>query len=220
MPCNCANCDDCPFDGRNIPADHHEIHVTVRGEPERFRTVCELHGIKPIVIAYEGQQGQQLTDVMTSQPFRGTNNDALHEALGIRMILRREGFEPIRTKIETTPTNPVVQTDINGYFEAHVLTHIPIQLEKVFREIMADHECSKSGQKVHVSRNAYRTDGETKKLMVTFRLYGNDLAMFQHDLEELVQEINGYGFTTNKVISEFCWHDTNRDHDQEWMGAA
>lgn len=211
----CAGCSDCAFDGRALPIDYHEIHITVSAcDGEAFVKTCAALDIKAIVVAYTPHEGgSTLTDPMTSQRFRGTQEEALAEADRIWLALDEEGFAPIRTKIETTPNNPVWQEG-TGYFESH----IGVRLK---RERLEALRTAAGALNAHVSNNAFKNHGEEVTQMVTVRADARETTpdRFKHHMLWMNGMFDSMeGLDAEKLIVEYCWHDTNRKHDSQWMG--
>jgi len=211
---DCTGCSDCQFDGRDIPSDFHEIHITVQtDDPEKFRRVCEQHQIKPILIAYQTKRDSRaLSDVMTSQKFQGTCSEALEETTRIAELLAREGFSIVRKKIETTPTNPVIQNG-GGYFEAHLGIKVPHRDTARFNFITA---CF---PELHRSRNAFKVEGSTKTIMLTLRDYETTHDVFRRKVELFQSEFQDAAFDVDRLIIEYCWFDDKVEHDNAWMKA-
>ena len=214
----CAGCDDCAFTGEDVPTDFHEIHITVDALEHKtadFVAACEELGVKPIVISYNNRDNNTsaLADPMTSHKFRGTEVEALREAKRISEGLNFAGFYPIRCKIETTPTNPIVEQG-KGYFESHIGIGLP-------KDRIEDLRVAAKSLGAHVSANAFKDHGETVTQMVTVRANARDTtpAKFQYHMLWMQGMLDSMAdFNADKLIVEYCWYDSNRDHDLAWMG--
>lgn len=222
---DCSGCDDCAFNGEGeTPADLHEIHITVQ-VPEgldvsAFVAACEAIDVKPIVVAYsnrddpsEDQPIGSILDPMTSQKFRGDEAAALAEAKRISEYLNFEGFYPIRCKIETTPANPIVNQG-KGYFESHIGCVLPkARLESL--------RTAARSLNAHVSANAFKDHGDTVTMMITYRQNADATTPDQFTkhmtwMRGMFDSIEG--IDTDRLIVEYCWYDSNKQHDNTWMG--
>ncbi len=218
---DCPGCDDCAFDAEGqMPTDLHEIHITVQ-MPEgldvgQFVAACEAIDVKPIVVAYANRDDpsqDRILDPMTSHKFRGNEGAALAEAKRISEHLNFEGFYPIRCKIETTPNNPVVEKG-KGYFESH----IGCVLKK---ERLESLRTAAKSLGAHVSANAFKEQGDTVTQMVTVRANARDTtpAKFEYRMlwmQGMFESMEG--IDTDRLIVEYCWYDSNKQHDNAWMG--
>jgi hypothetical protein len=203
----CYGCNDCMFENTNISADMHEIHITVDAiHTDKFVTFCNDNDIKPIVISY----GDQYLDPMTSHKFKGSIDGAKTEIARISGLLQQTQIPPIRVKVETTLINPIVK-DNNGYFESHLGIILANTDEARLRQVVADIPA------LHLSRNALKSDAMIKTIMATYR--GRDMSpeTFVTDVTQYRTLLEQKDFTVDKQIIEYCWLDTNEDHDNAWF---
>lgn len=218
---DCAGCDECQFDElANVPNDVHEIHITVKTDDVvGFRLLCELNDIKAIVIGYNSKStGESLTDPMTSHGFRGNNKDALEEAKRIACMFESNGYEPVRIKIETTPTNPIAGTLGDGYWESHLAVSIPVIFEPTLRKVISGIGVGVDGRPVHMSRNAFKKDEDFQTIMVTHRRGGKiSYKEFLEETHHTRKILTDLMFDVDKTIIEYCYYDSMISHDDEWL---
>lgn len=208
---SCAGCDDCQFEeAAVIPSNVHEIHVTVecptQDRVDLFFRLCEERKIKAIMIDNMSARGNVIsTDVMTSHKYVGTELDALQTVVRLVRLAKQNGFPVIRTKIETSPTNPIWQEQ-EGYWETHMAVSAA-QSSKVY-------ELVQSIQGLYVSRNAKKPDGP---LLLTVRSHGTTADQFRSMADAYKRYMNHNGVEVERLLIEYCWLDNNPDHDTAWM---
>lgn len=203
----CAGCDDCAFTGANVPDDVHEIHITVAADHTNdFLVFCGENGIKPIVIAY----GDSYLDPMTSHKFKGSISAANTEITRLVNLMRAADLPPIRIKAETTITNPVVLEN-KGYFESHLGIQLCATDEARLRATV------RTIPQLHLSKNALKSEGAVKTIMATYRDRGLTPEAFSRNIAEYRRILESTMFTVQRQIVEYCWIDTNEDHDNLWF---
>jgi|TARA_R110000851_G_scaffold287679_1_gene441725 hypothetical protein len=215
---DCANCDNCMFETSNtIPTDLHEIHVTVEseGNNSRFIDVCNANNIKPIVIMYTSNHKETCLDPMTSLRTEGPCQDVATHASKIAQLLTKEGFNVLRTKIETTPNNAEAQT-YNGYYESHLAVKTHLNFEGNLRHLVSNYRFDDNIMP-HISTNAFKMGNATKTIMITHRRTGVSLEKFNNEVNTLRNDIEKHKFNVDRIIVEYCWYDTNLAHDDSWM---
>jgi len=208
----CAGCDDCTFVNLDVPVDHHEIHITVMPQDaERFPEVCRKHGIKPILVHTEHRDGTVQIEAMTSHKFRGTYEQAIAEAETIihRLILGH--VVPVRCKIETSPSDAARSDHPGGYWEAHLELSVPNTSVPGFRQWAQD------GRNLYVSRNVAKTTDSHTGFMLTLRGHDMDRSKFLDKVNDYIIYLLRQGLDIGKRMIEYCWHDSNPEHDSAWM---
>lgn len=200
----CYNCEDCPFTNPNIPSNLHEIHLTVNRPDDinAFKEFCTSINIKPVVLDLDST-----LDVMTTSRVIGSKEDVFDHIVRLKVLLIAESYEVIRTKVETTLTNPIAkQTSGKDYYESH----FAIKVVDNFT-ITKLHELS-WGRALHVSKNLFKND----VIMATYRSFMCDLDDHVRNVSEIYENLKN-NFEVIKVINEFCWYDSNLAHDNEWI---
>jgi NTP pyrophosphatase (non-canonical NTP hydrolase) len=196
-----------------------EIHVTVQAFAETedmFREVCDMIGVKPIILELENKGQNVMHDVMTSSHFFGTNTGAYHECLRIESILERNGFNVVRKKIETVPWHPaapVGEADMpkDCYFEAHIGCVITEEQKPRLQELAEINNA-------HLSRNYFKKlDNGMFVNMMTLRWYDCNYEKVKHDVQRTKLHLTRNGMEYEKVIVEFCLYDTKVNHDFKWL---
>lgn len=210
MMYDCVGCEDCPFINPNIPPYLHEIHLTVKAPKslDHFYHACKVLVLKPIVLDLDSV----MTDIMATFRVESQDRmDAMRIAEYKAMRLRNAGFKVIRIKIETTLTNPLVYQATEGYYESH------LQVRVTSREhVDTLRALVKPLGYGHVSKNMFKDD----TIMVTIRTYMMECALSKHvaKVREMGHIISEGGFyTAPKTINEFCWYDSNYEHDMRWI---
>lgn len=204
----CSGCVECAFDvTKDQNPYHHEIHITIQSNNiEEDIALCDHLGIKTIVVDLNNAQ-----DFITSIRHNGSNAEALKTMELYSNLLHREnGLKVIRRKIETSPLNPIWMEG-HGYFESHLEVICPIErLDhlRAFAKILGN---------THMSKNAFKDEGDIATYILTYRRDDADLDEFKHKVNyrKSLLEINGY--VVNRVIVEYCWFDDNLKHDDTWM---
>lgn len=208
----CAGCEDCQFQYENVPSDYHEIHITVNADrTAEFLEVCEAQQIKAINVYSISHGGAVIREPMTSQRFKGTTTEALEESSRISTMLVQAGFELLRAKIETTPTNPIWEQQLGqseGYWESHISVSVPMERHAAFLDQM------RVQPNLYVSKNVKKPN----TWMVTVRGYGCTASEFQDQTEQHKQQLLQQGLDIDRTFVEYCWFDTNSELDAAWMG--
>jgi NTP pyrophosphatase (non-canonical NTP hydrolase) len=203
----------------------YEIHITVdlSKSPERsidsFKAFCIQNDLKPIVIQLEKDSKLVMNDVMTSSVHYGDNNTAMSKAYSIANRLSRDEYNVTRVKIETIPWHPAAPSELdkdhimpeNSYFESHIRIVTKkirkFELEEIARNF-----------KAHISRNYFKKINDDEYIiMMTLRSATDYRERFQRRVEELKTLITDNGFLVDKTEIEFAVHDSNVNHDIEWL---
>lgn len=206
----CANCTDCPFELDAVSTNHYEIHLNVDTElPIDFVNICNMNGIKCVLIALQVDNIESDYHLMTSQRVVGTWNDMVAELDRINAIFDEYDFKVIRTKVETSP---------------HCIGHEPLYFEghfavKVLKDDIPKLRDFAVGKDVHVSTNAFKVEQGLNTIMLTKRLYHDNTALFLSTLKMLRQRILELDFIDEapRVIAEACIIDSNISLDDRWI---
>lgn len=204
----CFGCDSCPFTGPNIPPNLHEIHVTIEppNDVERFKTDCESLEMKAVMLDLDGT----MLDVMTTWATRGDKVKVLNQAVLSAMSLIKLGYAVKRIKIETTLTNPIANKCApDNYYETHFAIRFGSQSEHSQLRSVVD----RMSHKWHMSNSLFKPDVQ----MLTMRSYNGIVR--EHILKVMVsqEELSEQGFIPIKIINEYCWYDSNVNHDKVWL---
>lgn len=208
-----------------------ELHVTVHSAPaDKFRSVCEQLGVKPIFLALQDRTGETvLEDVMTSSVTFGDNRKAVEELERIADGLADAGLNVVRKKIETVPWHPAAPSEKNGvavmpqggYFESHLNVIVEAADEEQAQEkrrVLAD--IARAGD-AHLSRNVFKKLSDTAfTVMMTLRSYDGTREAFDIKRDWLAGALDVNDFKVEKVITEFSIFDTKTSHDASWLKAA
>ena len=206
-------------------AEHYEIHITVKsdGEIEQFKEACATLEVKPLVVQLS--EGQVPDDVMTSSSITCTPSELRDECVRILVGLKAMSWNTVRCKIECAPFHEKVVNlepkDILPfqYFESHIpirmldMKYMP-QLKVVCRIL-----------DMHVSANAFKINDEVRTIMATFRCSRLTAEQFRAATDIRVQTLRGqhvsyeeFCFDADTPIVEFAIFDSNRAHDNQWIG--
>jgi len=205
-----------------------EIHITVKllnvEQVDRFKTVCNTIGVKPIVLDLKA--GVQ--DVMTSSVIMSDNKGAYEEMCRISALLTNSGFLVIREKIETVPWHPaapLVSTDVNPnqYFECHI-NIVVNDAERA--KLITWNENFKIGG--HFSKNVFkRINDEDYVQMVTLRsstITNIDVTTAPTFIQYINVVLDQLNTTSDlregavlKHTIEYAIYDTNIAHDTSWV---
>lgn len=211
----CRGCDTCGFDQKPAKGTPYEIHVTVSpGSVERFKNACCALLVKPLLIDMQ-TAGE---DLMTSSTHVGNDLSVFMELTRIANGIGVLGFRVIRSKIEAAPWHHNAPTDSNGkklhpgqYFESHLAV-------RHFLTDRADVEAIAKANGAHLSKNAFKNEGEQCVTMATLRNYGTyeDIVAEALIAKTMFREA---GHQVDKTIIEFALYDSNVAHDSKWIAA-
>jgi hypothetical protein len=99
-----------------------------------------------------------------------------------------------------------------GYFESHLGIQVQASDEPRLREFVRN-----TAPELHLSSNAMKTMGTTKTIMATYRDRNTPAASFAAEVGKYQKLLEGGSFTVDKQIVEYCWIDTNENHDDSWF---
>ncbi|GKQ35055.1 hypothetical protein [Streptomyces sp. A012304] len=209
-------------DPRVSSANLYETHVTVRcagpEESERLDRWAASAGLKltHIVLARGRMREQPMLTLTGSASYA----DERARAARVAARLRRDGFEPVRVKIECAPWAPEVPGesgddggeggDGGRYFEHHVklLLGADADLDALAARV-APHGA-------HLSWNARRVRGGGRhERFVTQRCHGGDAEGAGRALDRLLAELDGSDVLS--VEREFVLHDSDVSVDDGWL---
>jgi hypothetical protein len=197
----------------------YEIHVTVKSaNMQRFKDVCSLINVKPIVIDLMKEDTVVLQDVMTSSKIKGTYDDAQKASVSIAKELSIAGFEVQRIKIETVPWHPEAPSFENektmrkgNYFESHVQVITTAERKDLLKEIAKKMDA-------HLSRNYFKKLSNGQYIiMLTLRDSATYFEKFSLRNEVLKTFLEAKGFEYKKVEVEYAIYDTKQSHDSIWI---
>jgi len=192
-------------------------------EKERFVSVCEKLGIKPLCLGLD-YAGKGVISVLQTTKYTDSTDvpDAVDRMLHDAEALSRE-FEVVRLKLEAMASNRgVPQTDSQAeqvpgdtYFEYHVKVEAPVTPENDERLKQLARELTHAlNVKVPFSCNNMRDKTQRFLNPRTYRLgYESSAAIVQRVVDATLQQ----GFSVSKVIREFIVFDTNKDLDRGWL---
>jgi len=198
-----------------------EIHITVQGaDKEYFIQVCELLGVKPIILDLQATDGKAVfDDVMTSSVHYGSNRSAYETMIVLSDDLESHGFNVIREKIETVPWHPAApsHSHLNNehregqYFETHIGVVSSDDRQDDLKEFCGAWD-------IHLSRNVFKRLNDNQYIiMLTFRDYYTVREDFQFRVETILDRLKERGFEYEKVVTEFSIYDTKVNHDTRWL---
>lgn len=202
-------------------AEHYEIHITVKsdGEIEQFKEACALLEVKPLVVQLS--EGQVPDDVMTSSSITCTPSELRDECVRILVGLEAMEWRTVRCKIECAPFHAkvanLVKEDILPfqYFESHIPVVMgPEQTEDDWRRLRVLAEM----YTCHVSTNAFKVQDDTRTIMLTFRSTLFTADMFALVVTKICNFLATCFFKAEKPVVEFAIFDSNRAHDNQWIG--
>ncbi|HXP53190.1 MAG TPA: hypothetical protein VN922_24820 [Bacteroidia bacterium] len=201
----------------------YELHLTVNyGSSEHFKELCEVLGVKPLLIEMQLKNGGTAEDLMCSFKQETTYEHIINKTKSLAKSFRHLGYKVIRTKIETAPWHPVSpQKEFDDshkdmYFEAHIGVILP----KGISSLSWEHKILDKWGKllnVHKSTNVFKEETDHVIQMFTIRDHKSRVS-FDRTLAAYQAVLSVAGFKTERVISEFAIYDSNISHDAEWIG--
>lgn len=201
----CAKCEGCSMVSGGS-ANHYEIHITVETTNiQKFKSICLINNIKPIVIEFQNKLKNTETHVMTSNRVIGNDNDAFEEARRVREILKND-FKIVRVKLESS-----IFTKRNDYSKGYFESHFPISINTSDYHILKDF-CDKDGE-MHLSNNAFKNG----VYMVTIRQFNSNPDKFTSVINTKKELLSINKFNVGKTIIEYCFYDSNLDKDNTWI---
>jgi NTP pyrophosphatase (non-canonical NTP hydrolase) len=223
----------------------YEIHITVRevATVDEFKAACAALSVKPILLDLHTKTDTMIRDMMTSSVHIGDNTTAYAEMKRISAGMTAAGYDVIREKIETVPWHPSAPSTVHSnpvmpkdcYFEAHFnivvtdetlikLRHLISNMDVFVSPLRsrADRDALKvESLRVHLSRNVFKKVSENEYvIMATLRRYSGTYEAFADEFENTKKEIEQYGFSVLKTITEFSVYDSKISHDSEWLSVS
>ena len=201
--------------------EHYEIHITVKsdGEIEHFKEACALLEVKPLLVQLSN--GEVPDDVMTSSSITCTPSELRDECVRILVGLEAMSWNTVRCKIECAPFHEKVvdltKVDILPfqYFESHIPVIMgPEQTEDDWRRLRVLAEM----YTCHMSANAFKVQDDTRTIMLTFRSTLFNADTFSLVVTKICNFLATCSFKAEKPVVEFAIFDSNRAHDNQWIG--
>jgi hypothetical protein len=196
-----------------------EVHLTARApDAGPFAEWCAARGLKCLRIVLA--RGAHPDQPMATWRRRHTSFAAvLTEAEVLAAEARVAGFDIDRVKIEASPWNadvPVSDSDAQSqnpghYFEQH------IKLRRERHREMTQLEATCEQHQGHLSRNAFRQDGEFEERFVTIRHYGVGRVTAEERLSTLVIALKALDETILETETEYCLYDSRIQLDDGWL---
>ncbi|MFD7625234.1 hypothetical protein ACFV7Q_04145 [Streptomyces sp. NPDC059851] len=187
----------------------YETHVTLRcpdaAELARLHAWAAARGLKVthIVLA----RGRTVSQPMLTLPDRDG-----HETLV--PLLRADGFDPVRVKVETVPWTTDRPGPGGGYFEHHLKLLLPAGFDRTGLEALV------TPHGAHLSWNARRAaqDGRSHERFVTQRYRGPaGAAGAARACDALVAELVAAGYEIRSEEREFVLYDSDLSVDDGWI---
>jgi hypothetical protein len=201
---------------------HFEVHLTActgdRGDTARFADWCRGRGLKCVHIVLA--RGESADQPMATWRRSSTRLSAvLAEADRLAGVAVAAGFAVVRLKVEADPSNADVPVSDDAadthppecYFEHHVKLRRPPDTPRDALLAVCERHMA------HLSRNAFRDDGEVEERFVTQRAYGVGRLTAAVRLDRLLTELRRIGEDVIESESEFCVSDTNLNLDAGWL---
>jgi len=192
----------------------HEIHITVN--PTQIFTLrwfCKQHKMKPILASTA--YGNHPNQLMISKYKNGSSKEAIEKAYSIAKDMEVAGLEILRVKVEAMvhnkgcPTGDVIPKNPEEYFEFH----IKILVDSWDEYQQLSHVATRYS--AHLSFNAFKRELEP---LVTLRVFNCSYIEAMNKKAELIEAIQGVGFTTNfEIHQEFSVYDSNQKLDKGWL---
>jgi hypothetical protein len=199
-----------------------ETHLTFCLQKEK--TIEELRdwgaarGWKCLHIVLE--QGEVCSQPMLTRRATGKLTDEISAVESLKKLLIADGFPVSRIKIEAAPWNEDVPQSA-----AEIAEHSPQRYFESHIRILCGKEANKSElietvikHSAHLSRNAlrYREDGLEERF-ITQRCRTGGYAESLSQLNALLREIRGLGYTVIGVEEEYVVYDSNLEIDAGWI---
>lgn len=194
----------------------YEIHLTFdhHGNEAKFLELCKELDIKPIILDLDGE-----TQVTTSCVVKTANILDVDIRVGqLVHPFRIAKIDLLRTKLETTIDNPLIDNPLIGYLfhddHTYYETHFSFLTTPEEKERVT-HFCKLYG--VHMSRNALKCDHEgLTKYMGTVR-DGNDATAHTERVKTILQYLKNNGIEPIKSVTEYAYWDSTKELDNNWM---
>ncbi|AGR47971.3 hypothetical protein SmphiM12_339 [Sinorhizobium phage phiM12] len=194
---------------------------------DRFRKACAELGVKPVLIAMQEENGGTFHHLMTSRTYRGPEQAALTQSITDAGMFLVRGFDVVRSKIETTLTNPIAnQPDRTfGYFESHVelkVPHVFMCVSKYEHQGWMDtlrNAVDEVNPYLKLSHNPFKIDYNEWTVSYFATLRETRLDVNAHIFNKMVEStVEGLSkkFRVGKVRTEFAWFDSNFELDKGW----
>ncbi|MGL6075577.1 MAG: nucleotidyl transferase AbiEii/AbiGii toxin family protein [Fimbriiglobus sp.] len=198
-----------------------EVHLTAAGDAERFAEWCVARGLKCVrIVLARGDHPDQ--PMATWRRGETTFEAVLAEAEAFADEARQAWFVIDRVKIEASPWNadvPVEDLDSllhppSHYFEQHIKLRRERDADTAKLLAVCEHHHG------HLSRNAFRQDGEFEERFVTIRHYGVGRVTAEARLTDLLAALEVIDETVLESETEYCLYDSRIQLDDGWLSAS
>lgn len=194
-----------------------------REEINRFKEVCESFNIRPLCIALHFEDKGMVSVLQTTKWYETTAVDAVQRMTEDAKKIQ-EHFNVIRLKLEAVTTNSGIPQETEealawgagNYFEYHI---------KLNREsVTPEHDEELKTLAAHL-RNEFKIQipfscnnlGNNNQRFINGRTHDVGYKDSSALMQKVCTEIQGRGYTIDRMISEFIVWDTNKDLDRGWL---
>lgn len=217
-----------------------ELHNTIAcrsvEDEERFEDVCQKYKLKPIrvLILYDKRyqseknllatrydpKGYILSEwdtrflLQTSKYVTGDPVCAIDELEKITSLLKHEGFDVIREKVEAVRSSIIIDLPETSYYETHVVVTTPDCSNGTFQKLRELNDrinydlLSRHSTFVPLSVNMKKM--EMNEVFITLRHYLSDTSSLELDnLVSIANQTIAKEFPILKTIKETVLYDTN-----------
>ncbi|HEX8251467.1 MAG TPA: hypothetical protein VF599_25055 [Pyrinomonadaceae bacterium] len=197
---------------------HLTICLTESKSIEDLRDWGTPRGLKCLHIVLE--QGEVCSQPMLTRRTTGKLTGEIDAAESLKNLLIADGFTVSRIKIEAAPWNEDVPQSA-----AEIVRYSPLRYFESHTRIICDKETDKivlietvTKHSAHLSRNALRRreDGLEERF-ITQRCRTGGYAESLSQLNALLREIRGLGYTVIDVEEEYVVYDSNLEIDAGWI---
>lgn len=201
---SCNNCETCPFESDGH-VEYQEMHVTVKIANDNlslFESHCKDYGGKAITIQLPVGENKEEIQTMSSISFKGSRTDAYKKSKELSDLIGAYATVE-RIKLECSIFHSDFENE-KGYFEGHLVVDVDQERLYGLRNVVKSLDS-------HLSKNAFKEG----VYMVTHRSCSTKKGFVEH-MDRLKMEVNK-GYNVRKVICEFCYYDSNKYIDDNWI---
>lgn len=201
---SCNNCETCPFESDGH-VEYQEMHVTVKIANDKlslFESHCKDFGGKAITIQLPVNDNKEEIQTMSSISFKGSREDAYRKSKELSDLVGLYATVE-RIKLECSIFHSDFENE-DGYFEGHLVVDTTPESLYDLRNVAKSLDS-------HLSKNAFKDN----VYMITHRSCSTKREFVEH-IERIEKEVKKT-HNVKKVICEFCYYDSNKNLDTNWI---
>ena len=178
--------------------DFSTTRVRLGVNEESWRLFCAKFGWKPLTIDNYKSGRIASRHIMASFDHFAEENEWHDNTMTAIEMFCKEGFIPIRVKVEKKPDTSIQSLQFGEYYETHMKIRTD-EAPKIFE--------SGTG----ISKNIIKD-----YFLITCRT-DDDFSNHLFDIDEIKDTFSNYGINPFDLVTEHCILDTNIGMDNDWL---